>query len=93
MKYVEECVNALSYLKQQTNFDAEAAKTLGVEVEQKFLGYTVEEWETDIKNRVKQLSNYALIKKYRDAIEILEKHLSEDDKFNRDMQIVEDLLK
>lgn len=55
-------------------------------------GYTKAEWLADFKNRAAVIKLNAENRKLNKALEIIERNLSEDDKFNLDMQKVEELI-
>ena len=82
-------------LSQKSN-TSEAEKLLGIVTEKEtptICGYTVDEWIEDIKTRKQHLDNIQKIQDLKKAKEILEAHLSEDDKFALDMQKVAEYLK
>ena len=92
----KELVEILTYLLSQKSNISEAEKLLGIETEKEtptICGYTVDEWIEDIKTRKLQLDNIHKIQDLKKAKEILEAHLSEDDKFALDMQKVAEYLK
>lgn len=55
-------------------------------------GYTKTEWLADFKNRAAVIKLSVENRKLNKALEIIERNLSEDDKFNLDMQKVEELI-
>jgi hypothetical protein len=60
--------------------------------ETKFYGYTVEEWDAEMMTKRNELAAQVKIEKLEKAIAILEKNMSEDDKFNAEMNMVDELL-
>ena len=89
-------VAAYADLKSRMLGGNDALKELGFsedcDGQDTYLGYTFEEWSEDFKNRAKQISNLEKIEKLDEAVEIMEKNLSEDDRFSPEMQTVEELL-
>ena len=82
----------------KTNSDA--IKALGLdklelvtEDDTQYYGYSLKEWEDDLKLRAVQFADAEKIKKLNKAKKILEKNMSEDDKFAQDMNAVADLIK
>ena len=82
----------------KTNSDA--IKGLGLdklelvsEEDTQYYGYSLKEWEDDLKLRAIQFADAEKIKKLNKAKKILEKNMSEDDKFAQDMNAVADLIK
>ena len=82
----------------KTNSDA--IKALGLdklelvsEEDTQYYGYSLKEWEDDLKLRAIQFADVEKIKKLNKAKKILEKNMSEDDKFAQDMNAVADLIK
>lgn len=82
----------------KTNSDA--IKALGLdklelvsEEDTQYYGYSLKEWESDLKLRAIQFADTEKIKKLNKAKKILEKNMSEDDKFAQDMNAVADLIK
>ena len=55
-------------------------------------GYTLEEWKADFQTRASQIKDEEKLQKLNAALRIIEKHLSEDDKFAIDMANVDELL-
>lgn len=58
----------------------------------KYMGYSLENWTSDFKIRVQQLTDLKKIKDLNNALEVLNKHRSEDDIFNEDMESISDIL-
>lgn len=82
----------------KTNSDA--IKALGLdkldlvsEEDTQYYGYSLKEWEADLKLRAIQFADAKKINKLNKAKKILEKNMSEDDKFAQDMNAVADLIK
>ena len=98
-----ELVAALKDLKERfkenTEYD-QFAQELGLSVRQKkedddeptYLGYTYDEWLEDFKTRAAYLNNEVTLDKFDEALEIIERNLSEEDKFSLEMQALEELL-
>lgn len=98
-----ELVAALKDLKERfkenTEYD-QLSQELGLPVRQKkedddeptYLGYTYDEWMEDLKTRAAYLNNEATLDKLDEALDIIERNLSEEDKFNLEMQALEELL-
>lgn len=92
----KELIEILTYLLSQKSDTSEAEKLLGITPEKEtptICGYTVDEWIEDVKTRKLQLDNIQKIQNLKKAKEILESHLTEDDKFKLDMKQVEELIK
>ncbi len=98
-----ELVAALKDLKERFKENAEYdqfAQELGLPVRQKkedddeptYLGYTYDEWMEDFKTRAAYLNNEATLDKLDEALDIIERNLSEEDKFSLEMQALEELL-
>ena len=98
---LKELLEILTYLKGQMVNTTDAAKDLGIDLSElegiednipTLCGYKVTEWIDDVKTRKAELDNIALINKLNKAKSLLEANLSEDDKFELDMQRAMDLL-
>lgn len=98
---LKELLEILTYLKGQMVNTTDAAKDLGIDLSElegiednvpTLCGYKVTEWIDDVKTRKSELDNIALINKLNKAKSLLEANLSEDDKFELDMQRAMDLL-
>lgn len=98
-----ELVAALKDLKERFKENAEYdqfAQELGLPVRQKkedddeptYLGYTYDEWLEDFKTRAAYLNNEATLDKLDEALDIIERNLSDEDKFSLEMQALEELL-
>lgn len=59
---------------------------------EKYYGYTIAEWDNEMKTKRDELAAQTMIERLDKAIEILEKNMSEDDKFNAEMTMVDELL-
>ena len=57
-----------------------------------YYGYTLDEWDKEMLTKRNELATEAEIDRLNQAIEILKNNMSEDDKFNADMDMVENLL-
>lgn len=98
-----ELVAALKDLKERFKENAEYdqfAQELGLPVRRKkedddeptYLGYTYDEWLEDFKTRAAYLNNEATLDKLDEALEIIERNLSEEDKFSLEMKALEELI-
>lgn len=95
LQSLADCVEAMTYVKSKSATNAEAFAELGLEDQTEtgvFLGYQISVWVEDIKTRTNQIKKMVKIEQNKQAISLLENHLSEDDKFNRDMAAVGDIL-
>lgn len=79
--------------------NADAIEALGLdklelvtEENTQYYGYSLKQWEDDLKLRAIQFADEQKIKKLNKAKKILEKNMSEDDKFAQDMNAVADLI-
>lgn len=61
---IEVLIDALACLKQYEKFYAESAKQLGVESTFKWLGFTLEQWESDFQTRVNKIQISAKKKEF-----------------------------
>ena len=84
--------------KENTEYD-QLAQEIGLQVCQKeedeeptYLGYTYDEWFEDLKTRAAYLNNEATLDKLSEALNIINRNLSEEDKFNLEMQTLEELI-
>lgn len=84
--------------KENTEYD-QLAQEIGLQVCQKkedeeptYLGYTYDEWFEDLKTRAAYLNNEATLDKLSEALDIINRNLSEEDKFNLEMQTLEELI-
>lgn len=62
------------------------------EGKEKYYGYTIAEWDAELMTKRNELANEIMIERLDKAIEILEKNMSEDDKFNAEMSKIDELL-
>ena len=58
----------------------------------KHLGYAMKEWENDLHLKAEELKDRETLEKLYKAQEILERNMSEDDKFAAEMDTVSELL-
>lgn len=101
VKSLKEILEILTYLKQQMTNVNDAAAELGIDLSQiegiedstpTLCGYKVTEWIDDVKTRKAELDNKAMLDKLFKAKKLFESNLSEDDRFELDMQRAVDLL-
>lgn len=60
--------------------------------ENNFYGYSVGDWESDMKVAAQKIKDANKLKNILSAIKILKRNMSDDDKFNADMESVANLL-
>lgn len=84
--------------KENTEYE-QLAQEIGLQFCQKeedeeptYLGYTYDEWFEDLKTRATYLNNEATLDKLGEALDIINRNLSEEDKFNLEMQTLEELI-
>lgn len=101
VKNIKELLEILTYLKQQMTSVNDAAAELGIDLSKiegvedstpTLCGYKVTEWIDDVKTRKAELDNKEMLDKLFKAKKLLEANLSEEDKFELDMQRAMDLL-
>lgn len=101
VKSLKELLEILTYLKQQMTSVNDAAAELGIDLSTlegvddstpTLCGYKVTEWIDDVKTRKAELDNKEKLDKLFKAKKLLENNLSEEDKFELDMQRAMDLL-
>lgn len=101
VKSLKELLEILTYLKQQMTSVNDAAAELGIDLSKiegiedstpTLCGYKVPEWIEDVKTRKAELDNKEMLDKLFKAKKLLENNLSEDDKFELDMQRAMELL-
>jgi hypothetical protein len=95
LETINDCVEALTYLNSKASASTEALKELELEddnSETTYLGYSISDWKKDIILRKSQIVASFKIEANNKAISLLEKHLSADDVFVRDMEKLENLL-
>lgn len=91
-----ELIQAFAKLKSQNNDFSQAAAELGFDCDSLDTplcgGYSYDEWKADMMTRSAELKAEVALKKAKTALEIIENHLSEDDKFALAMSQVDELL-
>lgn len=103
-----ECITDVDYLieawntiKDGTKSEDAAVNALGLSnlglvnpsnEPRTYYGYPVEDWEEDLKTCATQLADVKKLSNIEQAISILRKNMSEEDKFNEDMNEVAKLL-
>jgi len=99
LQTIEEVVIAHSVLMGfQVNPIVESMKALGVKesemnkIEDKIFGFKYEHWLKDLNTRLAELRKVESLKNLQLAKSILQKHLSEDDKFELDTKFIDDVL-
>lgn len=85
----DECKEAITALQMD---DGTFEEFDPKKVSDKYYGFTMEEWEKELFTKRGELANNEKINKLEAAIAILEKNMSEDDKFLADMKTVDDLI-
>ena len=99
---VQYLIDAFNVIKEGTKGTDTAVDELGLSAlglvktsdePKKYYGYTAEEWEADLKLCAEELADVKKLAAIEKAIKILRKNMSEEDKFNEDMNAVADLLK
>lgn len=95
---LDEHILVLAYLDMKKKSDMSmynaAAAELGFEgfKEIHILGYTPAEWEHDFKNRAEYIRLEKETKKLEQALGIIERNLSDDDKFSLEMDALASLI-
>ncbi len=95
---IKEIVKAQKTINEQKSGLDEAAKDLGLsdgdfqEEEATFMGYPIQVWANDIKNRLEEIKSEQRLAKLKAARKTLKKNLSKDDKFELDMGGINDVL-
>ena len=98
-----ELVATLKDLKKRFKENAEYdqfAQEIGLQVRQKkededeltYLGYTYDEWFKDLKTRAAYLNNEDTLDNLGEVLDIINRNLSEEDRFNLEMQTLEELI-
>lgn len=82
----KQALNALNML------DGSFPELMDKEGKEKYYGYTIAEWDNEMKTKRDELAAQTMIARLEKAIEILEKNMSEDDKFNAEMSKIDELL-
>ncbi len=72
--------------------DGSFPELMDKEGKEKYYGYTIAEWDAELMMKRNELANQTMIARLEKAIEILEKNMSEDDKFNAEMSKIDELL-
>lgn len=72
--------------------DGSFPELMDKEGKEKYYGYTIAEWDNEMKTKRDELAAQTMIDRLEKAIEILEKNMSEDDKFNAEMSKIDELL-
>lgn len=95
---VKDIVKLQTIVDEQKSKFNEAAKKLGIsedeldEEETTFMGYSLDIWEDEIKQRLNEIKQLNLLSKLQKAKKVLKKNLSADDKFLLDMDSINDVL-
>lgn len=72
--------------------DGSFPELMDKEGKEKYYGYTIADWDNEMKTKRDELASQSMIARLEKAIEILEKNMSEDDKFNAEMGKIDELL-
>jgi hypothetical protein len=97
----ESLVKAYEVIDKETESHKKAIEALGLDKlglvkktddAETFFGYTRDQWFGDLKLCAEELADIEKLKKIREAIKLLKKNMSEDDKFNADMAAVAKLI-
>lgn len=72
--------------------DGSFPELMDKEGKEKYYGYTIAEWDAELMMKRNDLANQIMLERLDKAIEILEKNMSEDDKFNAEMSKIDELL-
>lgn len=91
----DDLILAYRALKDAAGETDSALAELGFDVDKEdkdYLGFSIDEWLTDLKTRAKVLKNLETIDKLEEAIDIIDNNLSEDDRFSLEMKALEELL-
>lgn len=88
---LQQVVKAKKYINSESGSNADVIAELGIDADElpvedvKLMGFPISKWNADINTKVEELRiEIKLEKLYNDA-SILERNLSEDDKFNLEM--------
>ena len=101
MEKPESLVKAYEVIDKETESHEKAIKALGLDKlglvkdldeTGTYFGYTRDQWFADLKLCAEELADIEKLKKIREAIKLLKKNMSEDDKFNADMAAVAKLI-
>jgi hypothetical protein len=87
-------INKLNIVEYKDEIESLGLKLseLPGKIDTKILGYTAEHWDTDIKTRLGELRIATNLSNLKQAEELLTKHLSSDDKFDMDMDLIKDIV-
>ena len=90
-------------IKEIMSVNNDAASELGIELNlfpeeeqeeyNKFEGHSQEEWIINLKTRIDEIQDVYRLENYKKALLIIDKWLSDDDKFAIDMNFINDLFK
>lgn len=72
--------------------DGSFPELMDKEGKEKYYGYTIADWDNEMKTKRDELASQSMIARLEKAIEILENNMSEDDKFNAEMGKIDELL-
>jgi hypothetical protein len=94
---IKQIVKAQKVDNEQKEGLGEAAKELGLTEadlvdEATFMGFPIQIWSLDIKNRLAELKSETRLTKLKAARKTLRKNLSKDDKFDLEMGGIDDIL-
>lgn len=96
MNTKSELTSAFAAIKAKKSDLSEANKELGFDDEEDVVeevaGISIDLWLEDIKTRVENLKDEAVLEKLRRGEQILDRNLSADDKFELDMKELEGLI-
>lgn len=90
-----QCVELLGKVKRRFAFINEASEELGIQTEASkftYKGYAYSDIVSDLKLRIEELGTKERIDKLEKALVIIDKNLSDDDKFNMEMSKLSELL-
>jgi thiaminase len=96
----KELVEVYSFLKDQLKTTDEAAEELGISPEEledeeetpTLCGYKIKDWMQDVKTRIEELRLEEKTEKLQKAKGLLENNLSEEERFDLQMSMVESLI-
>ncbi len=69
---IDEIVSILGFLIEREQFHKKASDTLGVSIKFKWMGYSLEDWQTDLQTRIDKIQ----INKKKQELEALESRLN-----------------
>lgn len=96
IKKISSVIKAASVLEAKKDYFNSALKSLDVDSKKysfKYEGFSYNQWIEAMKSRISRIQNVDKIEKLHKTKSILEKHLSKEDKFKKDMQDIVGLLK